>query len=68
MYLLLKSSDFVAHDTDPEQVYEHAADQGGEGWKMELVLKKWYDMNPSREFRCFVRDEVLLGMSTDTHR
>lgn len=61
MYLLLKSSDFVAHDTDPSRVYEHVEDEDQGDWKLELVLKKWYDMNPSREFRCFVRDNVLLG-------
>jgi hypothetical protein len=26
-----------------------------------LVLRKWYDLNPSCEFRCFVRDGVLIA-------
>jgi hypothetical protein len=28
---------------------------------LEVVLKKWYDMDRSREFRCFVREGVLVG-------
>lgn len=29
--------------------------------RVELVLKRYVDINPSREVRCFVRDNVLLG-------
>jgi hypothetical protein len=29
--------------------------------KIELVLREHVDMNPAREVRCFVRDDVLLG-------
>lgn len=29
--------------------------------KYELVLRKWTDMNPANEFRCFVRDNELIG-------
>ena len=28
-----------------------------------LVLRKWYDLLPSMEFRCFVRDNELIGIS-----
>ncbi|ORX65321.1 D123-domain-containing protein [Anaeromyces robustus] len=27
-----------------------------------LVLRKWYDLLPSMEFRCFVRDNELIGI------
>ncbi|GAA5865730.1 hypothetical protein JCM8547_002759 [Rhodosporidiobolus lusitaniae] len=30
---------------------------------MELVLKKWFDMPKSQEWRCFVREGVFLGIS-----
>ena len=30
---------------------------------LEVVLKKYVDINPSREWRCFVRQHVLLGIS-----
>ncbi|KAJ3282693.1 hypothetical protein HK104_010770 [Borealophlyctis nickersoniae] len=33
----------------------------------ELVLRKWYDMLPSMEFRCFVTDGQLLAISQRDH-
>jgi hypothetical protein len=37
----------------------------GEGvvYKLELVLRKWFAIDPSREMRAFVRDGVLVGAS-----
>ncbi|GAA5967703.1 hypothetical protein JCM11641_005740 [Rhodosporidiobolus odoratus] len=32
-------------------------------YQFELVLKKWFDMPKSQEWRCFVRDGVFLGIS-----
>jgi len=64
VYLLLKSSDFISHDISPEDVFD-----GCEGtdysstYQLELVLRKWYHVDPSREFRCFVRQNSLLGIS-----
>ncbi|KAH7392984.1 D123-domain-containing protein [Pyrenochaeta sp. MPI-SDFR-AT-0127] len=63
IYLLLKSSDFVTHDLthafddtaaqtatpDPEIPYH-------------LVLRKWITLNPSVEFRCFVRNRRLIAL------
>ena len=34
------------------------------GHEFELVLKKWFDMPPSQEWRCFVRDKRLIGKSS----
>ena len=34
---------------------------GAVGVGVELVLRKWEEMNPSREFRCFVRNDILIG-------
>ncbi|KAJ3242623.1 hypothetical protein HDU81_000068 [Chytriomyces hyalinus] len=72
IFLLLKSSDFIAHDLtcpfdacsapnatetsndiDPSTVSDFQ--------EYELILRKWYDLNPSMEFRCFVGNHVLLG-------
>lgn len=64
--LLLKSSDFVTHDltqpfkactdwnkgTDIENLFQY-----------ELILRKWVEIDPSTEFRCFVKDSVLIGIS-----
>lgn len=105
VYLLLKSSDFIAHDLD--HAFDECADQtpdapedepvaevsklavedkeagtsGSESgpssdgeeraprrrtkrdYDFELVLKKWYDMPKSQEWRCFVRDQKLVGES-----
>lgn len=68
IYLLLKSSDFITHDL------EHAFDDtvDGEGAEVELtnatipyylVLRKAFEMNPSVEFRCFVRNRKLIGIT-----
>jgi hypothetical protein len=38
---------------------------GGSGracaYRLELVLRKWFAIEPSREMRAFVRDGVLVG-------
>jgi hypothetical protein len=59
IYLLLKSSDFVTHDL------EHAFDDcdGQADVPYHLVLRKSFNMNPSLEFRCFVRHRKLLAIS-----
>ncbi|KAG8745959.1 hypothetical protein FRC10_006522 [Ceratobasidium sp. 414] len=45
----------IAMDTlDPSE-------EGG-GHKLELVLKKWYEVERSREVRCFIRDNRLLAI------
>lgn len=66
IYLLLKSSDFVTHDL------EHAFDDtvSTPDYNLQqsaipyhLVLRKAFAMNPSVEFRCFVRQRKLLCIS-----
>lgn len=32
-------------------------------YELELVLRKWFAIDPSRELRAFVRDGVLVGAS-----
>jgi D123 len=79
VYLLLKSSDFVAHDLSAQSVFEgcqsrrrsvvidggQEQEQGEEeedkAYRLELVLRKWFAIDPSREMRAFVRDAVLIG-------
>lgn len=65
VYMLLKSSDFVLHDLDRAALFE--ACEGGDDqqsdYELELVLRKWYPVDRSRELRCFVRREKLLGAS-----
>jgi hypothetical protein len=52
VFLLLKSSDFVVHDMDIAEDY---------GLSLELVLRKWVDLIPSMEFRCFVKEKKIVG-------
>ena len=75
VYILLKSSDFVSHDLDEEQVFRGCDDDayaqtpgqnhnGGDSqpqYSLELVLRKWYHVDPSRELRCFVRGVRFIG-------
>lgn len=70
IYLLLKSSDFITHDLDhPFDDCVPDATNGTNGHTSEiaapevpyhLVLRKYVNFNPSLEFRCFVRNRVLL--------
>lgn len=65
VYTLLKSSDFVLHDLDPERVFEGVEPASPNStpvpYELELVLRKWYPVDRSRELRCFVRREILIG-------
>ncbi|KAJ7505370.1 D123-domain-containing protein [Mycena galericulata] len=65
VYMLLKSSDFITHDLTRASVFDGcsaSADPGPE-YELELVLRKWYPVDRSRELRCFVRQNTLLGLS-----
>ncbi|KAH9936177.1 D123-domain-containing protein [Fomitopsis serialis] len=62
VYLLLKSSDFVQHDLNPDHVFD-GCETKPPTYDLELVLRKWYPVDRSRELRCFVRHEKLLGIS-----
>jgi hypothetical protein len=78
IYLLLKSSDLIQHDLDPSRAYDslgaHEEDlvdtqpESRGDMKIELVLRSFVEMNPSREFRCFVRRNILLGAPLDQRR
>ncbi|KAF5016769.1 hypothetical protein F66182_11438, partial [Fusarium sp. NRRL 66182] len=68
IYMLLKSSDFITHDlehafddTDPEP--EGSTENlDTNNIPYHLVLRKYFNLNPSLEFRCFVRNRTLLCM------
>ncbi|KAJ7175812.1 D123-domain-containing protein [Mycena filopes] len=53
VYMLLKSSDFITHDLTPESVFEGCSPSDS---------AKWYPVDRSRELRCFVRENTLLGI------
>ncbi len=76
IYLLLKSSDFISHDleyafdgcVDAEENKNDEQDATPDDQSRSnnipytLVLRKWVEMNPSVEFRCFVRQRRLLAI------
>lgn len=70
IYLMLKSSDFITHDLehwsdDCEPVGEDDDDNDDttlEPLQYTLMLRKHVQINPSVEFRCFVRRRQLIGM------
>jgi D123 len=64
--LLLKSSDFVTHDlTDPfgQCIVEPNCDNSPAHVKYHLILRQWQQILPESEFRCFVRNSSVLGIS-----
>ncbi|KAH7105045.1 D123-domain-containing protein [Auriculariales sp. MPI-PUGE-AT-0066] len=72
VYLLIKSSDFVSHGIDAATAFEACIDNDAtvnphsashDGLPLELVLKKYYVMQESREVRCFVRRNILVAIS-----
>ena len=68
VYMLLKSSDFILHDVDAAKLFDDCdcpPDTDLPRHELELVLRKWYPVDRSRELRCFVRRETLIGTSID---
>ena len=71
IFLLLKSSDFVSFDL--EHAYDECCEESTEGEIIRnaskrpeqffLVLRKWCNLFPSQEFRCFVKDRQLIATS-----
>lgn len=64
LFLLLKSSDYVNHDM--YHAFDETTDYNKSNppkFELELILRKWVDINPSTEFRCFVRDRQLIAIS-----
>lgn len=75
VYLLLKSSDFCSYDAqhalldndNGNDVVGVVPPQPSADWPLELVLRKWCNLYPSQEFRCFVRDGELVAISQRQH-
>lgn len=61
LYLLLKSSDYINHDLS--HGYDAVTDGSTNKTDFQLVLRKWAEINPSMEFRCFVRDRKLIAIT-----
>ncbi|KAI9303859.1 D123-domain-containing protein [Cunninghamella echinulata] len=63
VYLLLKSSDFINHDLNHAFEQCEQQEQQLEDKTYHLILRKWHDLQPSLEFRCFVKNRELIGIT-----
>uniref|UniRef100_A0A8C2DHI7 Translation initiation factor eIF2 assembly protein n=1 Tax=Cyprinus carpio TaxID=7962 RepID=A0A8C2DHI7_CYPCA len=62
IFLLFKSSDFITHDLT--QPFLHCSDDSPDPTiKYELVLRKWSELIPGAEFRCFVKENKIIAIS-----
>eukprot|EP00794_Sanderia_malayensis_P006883 gene6883-7658_t len=61
--LLLKSSDFIMHDlTNAFEFCEDSTERLPTD-SFELVLRKWTEISPAAEFRCFVKKDRLIAIT-----
>lgn len=69
LYLLLNASNYVMYDIDSafdecdDNNNSKEEEEDNEGVQYELVLRKWVNINPALEFRCFVKGRKLVGIS-----
>ncbi|CAM2708411.1 unnamed protein product [Rotaria socialis] len=64
IFLLLKSSDFIAHDLcEPFKFCYDATDDYLPIIQYVLVLREWSALQPSKEFRCFVKNNQIVAIS-----
>lgn len=78
IYLLLKSSSRVVYDLTRPFFYcvdqpkdnnseKDAKHRSSVHVTYHLVLREWMEIDPSTEFRCFVKDNSLIGVSQREH-
>lgn len=64
--LLLKSSDFVTHDlTKPYEYCEDSSPHPPNQY--QLILRKYVEIVPGMEFRCFIKSNQIIGISQRHH-
>ncbi|GFU00151.1 cell division cycle protein 123 homolog [Nephila pilipes] len=75
IYLLLKSSNFITHDLtqsyilceDFNELELNNSESTNQKEDFYLVLRRWTEIEPSGEFRCFVQNRALIGISQREH-
>lgn len=72
VYQLLKASSICKEDLNQmNMLVDDDEDDGGDSGSsipnrdIYLVLKKWREIHPGTEFRCFVRNKNLIGKWDD---
>uniref|UniRef100_A0A3B4Z5S0 Translation initiation factor eIF2 assembly protein n=1 Tax=Stegastes partitus TaxID=144197 RepID=A0A3B4Z5S0_9TELE len=63
IFLLFKSSDFITHDLTQPFLQCSDQDSPDPAISYELVLRKWSELIPGGEFRCFVKENKLIAIS-----
>ncbi|XP_061662726.1 cell division cycle protein 123 homolog [Syngnathoides biaculeatus] len=63
IFLLFKSSDFITHDLTEPFLHCNDQDSPDPNINYELVLRKWSELIPGGEFRCFVKENKLIAIS-----
>jgi D123 len=66
IYLLLKSSIFITHDL--EHAFDDCVDSSPKtistaDISYTLILRPFFKINTAFEFRCFVKDRIIIGVS-----
>eukprot|EP00434_Breviolum_minutum_P011114 symbB.v1.2.009806.t1/scaffold614.1/size180566/16 len=61
VFTLLKASDFISHDLC--NAFDHCNCSRKRPDAFNLVLRRWHSLHESSEFRVFVRDGQLIGIS-----
>lgn len=63
LYLLLNASNYIMYDL--QDAFDGCVDNNSQDERpeYELVLRQWFDINPALEFRVFIRDGTVIGVS-----
>lgn len=63
IYLLLNASNYIMHDL--EHAYDECQKDTNDAVipETELILREWFDVNPALEFRVFVKDRRIIGVT-----
>jgi D123 len=67
VFLLLKASDFCSYDLQHALQDVAEEEEPAPSLQMELILRKWCNLYPSQEFRCFVVQQQLVAISQRYH-
>jgi hypothetical protein len=67
VYLLLKASDFCSYDLLHALKDVVTELNPPPSLQLELILRKWCNLYPSQEFRCFVVQKQLIAISQRYH-
>ncbi|ONH68605.1 hypothetical protein BON22_1545 [Cyberlindnera fabianii] len=64
VYLLLNASNYIMHDISSAfSECDGLTEDDLKDVQYELVLRKWFNVNPALEFRVFVKDRHIIGIT-----